>query len=780
MKAPRTSLVVVFLLILCGQLLAVDDILTPSAITREKETGNQIEVVKTFLRPRTDNGEVKIWVYFTDKGIRDQAGFDRLANQVTLTEETLDRRKKMNLDKITFLDLPVEKQYIRDITAVGAQLKRVSRWLNAASFLVTMDQIDQINQFPFVAKIRPVATFTREKTEESRVPQEPTYTPTDKDATFLNYGTSLGQLEQINVPVVHDKGNSGEGVIVAMLDTGYRKDHEAFASAISDGRLLAEWDFIFDDGETQNEAEDVSDQHRHGTLTWSTLGGAKSGEIYGPAYGASFVLAKTEDVRSETQVEEDNWAAAVEWVDSIGADVISSSLGYSDWYSYSDFDGETATITVAANLAASLGIVVVTSMGNSGSASGTLTAPADAFESISVGAVNSSGTIASFSSRGPTYDGRTKPEVVAQGVSTYCASPTSTTSYTYANGTSLSCPLAGGCAAVILGVRPEFTPALVRQALIETADQASTPDNNYGWGLIDLDAALHWGAKISSDVTAGQAPLTVNFIDGSSVTANAWAWSLGDGDSAFTQNPSHTYTNPGIYTVGLEIQTDYGAISTTETNYIVALADTLTFSTDSVYAGDKTVIDIDLTNSQELIDFTITFDFSQGSTLTLDSLSRQGLRTESYTTSLVGSNSGGTQQALRFIPDGSPLSPGSGPVLRLFFSSDPYAFGPTMVPIDTVTVGGKSLTLSSSEIDYQPYTVTGGVYFNDVMRGDANNDSSVNVGDPVYIVNYVFKGGDAPVTLEAGDANFDFTINIGDAVYLVNYIFKNGPPPNDI
>ncbi len=780
MNALRLSLCLFLILLISSPLLsATAPVLTQQAITVPKDVSNEIEVVKTFLRPRIVDGQVKVWVFFTDKGFTDKATFDQKAASVVLTEATLARRKKMGLDKVVFLDLPVHSEYLNEIAKLGATEKRVSKWLNAASYYVSLDMIDDINALPFVAKVRPVAKFNKDFDLEERSSYEPIFTPTDKGADFLNYGSSLGQLTQINVPVVHDKGHNGEGVIVAMFDTGYRKDHEAFASAYSDGRVLAEWDFVFDDGNTQNEAEDDSDQHRHGTLTWSTLGGAHSGDIYGPAYGASFILAKTEDIRSETPVEEDNWVAASEWADSIGASVISSSLTYTDWYTYSDFDGETAIITIAANLAADLGIVSCISMGNSGSSSGTLGAPADGFDVIGVGAVNSSGTIASFSSRGPTADGRIKPEIVAQGVSTVCASPTSTTSYTTANGTSLSCPLAGGCAAVILGVRPEFTPALVRQVLIETASQSDNPDNDYGWGIIDLQAALSWGARISADITVGQAPLEVNFFDSSSVDATVWAWSLGDGDSAFVENPVHTYSTPGIYSVGMQIGTAYGNLSTTESNYIIALADTLTFSIDSVYAGEKAVVDINLVNSQELVEFTLTFDFSQGSTLTLDSLSIQGLRTDSYTTNLVGSNGAGSQQAIQFIPNGTPLAPGSGPVLRLFLNTDPFAFGPTSVVVDSVSVGGKTLELSSAQIDYVPHDIGGGVYIRDIIRGDANNDLAINVGDPVFIVNYVFKSGTAPITIESGDANFDFVTNIGDAVFLVNYIFKDGPAPND-
>ena len=766
--------------LLAGQIMAAADLLSQRAVLLPKDNSNTIDIVKTYLQPRLQNGRAKVWVYFTDKGFTEDGDFAKAAAAVQLTDRALNRRIKMGLDRITFLDLPVPADYIDKIEALGAEKKRVSRWLNAASFEIPLALLETINGLPFVAKVRPVATFLRPNTELSDFPTEPTYTPTDKDAQFLNYGTSLGQLTQINVPVVHDKGFNGEGVVVGMFDTGYRKDHEAFADAFGDGRVLAEWDFIFNDGNTQNEAADVSDQHRHGTLTWSTLGGAKSGEVYGPAYGASFLLAKTEDVRSETQVEEDNWAAAVEWADSIGVDVISSSLGYSDWYTYSDFDGESATITIAANLAESLGIVVVTSMGNEGPGAGSLSAPADAFGSISVGAVNSSGLIASFSSRGPTYDGRIKPEVVAQGVSTYSASPTSTTSYTFSNGTSLSCPLAAGCAAVLLEARPDFTPELVRRALIETADQASSPDNTYGWGLIDLDAALHWGARIAADITMGQAPLEVNFFDSSSVEATGWTWSLGDGNFSFVENPTHTYATPGIYSVDLAITTSFGELSASEPNYIVALADTLTFSTDSVFAGEHAVIDIALTNSQELNELVITFDFSQGTTLSLDSASTQGLRTAGAVTTLIGINTSGTQQAIRITPASSPLAIGSGPVLRLFFRTNEYAFGTTVAPVDTVTVGGKSLEVSSDLVTYQPYTTGGGVFINDVLRGDANHDEAVNVGDAVFIINYAFRDGVSPITFEAGDANFDFMINVADAVYLINYIFRDGPPPNDI
>ncbi|RMF94466.1 MAG: hypothetical protein D6741_12600, partial [Planctomycetota bacterium] len=278
-------------------------------------------------------------------------------------------------------------------------------------------------------------------------------------------------------------------------DTGFRKSHEAFAFHYAQGHVLAEHDFVFGDGNTANEAGDNPNQWDHGTYIWGTSGGHMDGKIYGPAYEANFILCKTEDIRSETPVEEDNWVAAVEFADSVGADVITSSLTYSAWYTYSDYDGQTATITIAANTADSLGIVVCNAMGNSGPSVGTLTPPADAFDIIAVGAVTSLGSIASFSSRGPTFDGRPKPEVVAQGVSTYASSAAGDAAYTNVSGTSLSTPLVAGLCCLVLEANPCLTPQQVREAVMMTADRAANPDSTtYGHGIPDALAAINYAS----------------------------------------------------------------------------------------------------------------------------------------------------------------------------------------------------------------------------------------------------------------------------------------------
>ncbi|HIB61103.1 MAG TPA: T9SS type A sorting domain-containing protein, partial [Candidatus Marinimicrobia bacterium] len=267
--------------------------------------------------------------------------------------------------------------------------------------------------------------------------------------------------------------------------------------------IIDEWDFINNDGNTANETvdEDNYGQHNHGTMVFSTLAGYDPGNLIGPAFDSEFLLAKTEDVPNESQVEEDNYVAALEWGEQNGADVASSSLGYLDWYSYCDMDGNTGVTTIAVDIATYLGVLCITSAGNWGTSEPPpdpcdtlyyyISAPADADSVISVGAVNSEGDIAYFSSHGPTYDGRIKPEVCARGVSTWCVNANSD-SYRTASGTSLSAPLVSGAAAVILSAHPDWTPMQVREAMMMTSDRVDTPDNDYGYGVIDVMAAIDY------------------------------------------------------------------------------------------------------------------------------------------------------------------------------------------------------------------------------------------------------------------------------------------------
>jgi serine protease AprX len=494
MKFRRCCLLIMSIIMLAATAFGTE-IINPPEYVLAKRSPVLSERAYEYLSQKAAAGKVKVWVYFTDKGVYDNSQMLEKAQLVSesMTARARARRAKNHASAIRFQDLPVREDYVNIIQDKGLELRRVSKWLNAASFETSLDQLESIKELPFILKIEPVAGYKKDYPSQEAAPKQESDNISNKDVThLLSYGSSFTQLNQINVVAAHDSGYSGSGVVIAMFDTGFRKTHNAFANIMSEGRLLAEYDFINNDYETSNEAGDYSSQWNHGTLTWSVTGGSMDGQLYGPAYGASFVLCKTEDVTSETPVEEDNWVAAVEWVDSIGVDVISSSLSYSDWYSGPDYDGNTCVTTNAADYAASVGIVVCNAAGNSGPAPSTLGAPADADSILTVGAVYSSGFITGFSSRGPTYDGRIKPEVCAMGSGTYGASSSSDSYLTTASGTSLSCPLVAGTAALLIEARPEWTAMEVREALMMTASRALMPDNVYGWGIVNAVSAIKY------------------------------------------------------------------------------------------------------------------------------------------------------------------------------------------------------------------------------------------------------------------------------------------------
>jgi serine protease AprX len=460
-----------------------------------------------------DTDRVVVWVFFTDKGIFTETGYATALKKVDqeMSARVKKRRAKMGHQNLfDFKDLPVYQGYINKIVPLSVRHRTTSKWFNAISIEVEVSRLERIGQLSFVRRIESVATSKRTPLPDVREEEETgSKSPPRPHTNGLNYGSSLRQLSQINVPAVHALGYDGEGVIICILDTGFFRDHESLEHL----DLIAEWDFIFNDGNTANETEDTPSQHSHGSEVLSVVGGAKDGRLYGPAYNASFLLAKTEYIPTETRVEEDYWVAGIEWADVQGADVATSSLGYSDWYDFEDYDGNTATTTKAADIAASRGIVVCNSMGNNGQWAGSIVAPADADSIIACGAVNSNGGLAGFSSSGPTYDGRTKPEVCAQGSSVYAAVPSTYRRDTYtsnASGTSFSTPLVAGCAALVLQAHPDWTPLQVREALMMTASRSSQPDNNYGWGVVDCLKAIEY-QQASMDPYEGQSGLPIAF-----------------------------------------------------------------------------------------------------------------------------------------------------------------------------------------------------------------------------------------------------------------------------
>ncbi len=442
----------------------------------------------------------KVWVFFENKGSNTTEYF--LNPLLVVSEKSLNRRAKLKTFEkgIDYLDLPVNNFYIDKLRSLGVTVIQKSKWFNAVSCEINISQMNLISKFDFVKRIEPVERYKSiKKIDENNESFE--FTEIKPKGTYTyNYGASFTQLQQINVPAVHELGYKGQGVVVGVLDAGFNNlPHEVFNNM----DIIAAYDFVNNDPDV-GDGNDMG-EGSHGTQTLSTIGGFKDGKLIGPAFASSFILAKTENTDSETPIEEDNWIAAIEWMDSIGVDVTSTSLGYIDFdspytsYTWQSMNGNTCRITIAADLAVGRGIVVVNSAGNEGSNSShnTLGAPADGDSVIAIGAVTSTGTKSSFSSVGPTVDGRIKPDVMAMGSNVSVASTYSTTGYTTSSGTSFSGPLAGGVASLILCAMPNLTPMQVRDAMRNTASLHNNPNNEYGWGILNaLDAINYYRVQI--------------------------------------------------------------------------------------------------------------------------------------------------------------------------------------------------------------------------------------------------------------------------------------------
>ncbi len=452
------------------------------------------------LRNGARESMLTVWIYFTDKGSREL--LKSAVPSSVVTERSLQRRAKvLPPENLTdYADLPVEDAYVAGLGASGASIQHRSKWFNAVSIRATADQINRIASLPFVREVELVGRYKRSTPpppDPKDVIERPAL-PKNSGTHALDYGPSLNQLTQIQVPELHDLGNNAQGVIVGVFDNGFRlPDHEALRAM----NVIATYDFV--DNKVSVVPNNTSPSFgTHGVNTLSTIGGFKEGQLIGPAYGASFILARTENDSSETPMEEDKWVRAIEWADSLGVQVTSTSLGYLDYntgfpsWTWEDMDGRTTVITRAAAMAVRKGILVVNSAGNEGydPTHNTLGAPADADSVLTVGAVNLGGKRTSFSSVGPTTASppRIKPDVMALGTGVYVASSTQTDGYSpLAQGTSFACPLAAGVAALLVKARPDATPMEIVNAMRQTASQASAPDNLMGWGVVNALAAYN-------------------------------------------------------------------------------------------------------------------------------------------------------------------------------------------------------------------------------------------------------------------------------------------------
>jgi len=495
----KLSATLILVMIFFLSAMAYDD---PGDLVQPKDQALVQSSLENTISKFGEGETIKTWVFFTDKGFSALSEYDSKLQQAenSLTDRAKYRRLKARgqFNLVDFHDISVNQQYIDDVLACGGKLRRVLRWFNAITIETDIATLNKIAELPYVLKFKHVS--------QSNYPDDYAKQTSDNNelpliTTSLDYGYSLDQLEQINTIVAHELGFAGQGVLVMMMDTGYRIQHLAFQNILNEERLIAQYDFINNDDNTDYDpGQDDENQPRHGTFTWSALGGESSGNLYGPAYQADFCLGKTEDITGEHHAEEDNWAAAAEWADSLGVDVISASLGYrydftppDEDYQYDDMNGDNTIVTIAADLAAQRGIAIATAQGNDGDyGAGSLIAPADADSVIACGAVELSDIITGFSGLGPTFDGRIKPEVCALGSGTACADPSNMNGFTWVSGTSLSTPLIGGVTAVLLSAHPNWTPMMVREALMMNANNATDPNNTYGWGIVDIGKALFY------------------------------------------------------------------------------------------------------------------------------------------------------------------------------------------------------------------------------------------------------------------------------------------------
>ena len=425
----------------------------------------------------------RYWIFFKDKG-QISGAEESYKTAAVLSQKAVERRSlRSSSALLTYSDLPPSGYYIRQLENLGIKIHQQSHWLNAVSCYLNGADKKQIARFSFVQRISPVKTYMRAEGRNGLFP--PVLNKLDNE----EYGPSLNQNAMLGIPASHAAGLHGEDILIAVFDTGFILDHEVFNQI----QIADTWDFIHNDSDVDNDEGDLPSQHNHGSEVLAVLAGYKPGELIGPAYRARFLLAKTEDLSSETHLEEDNWVAAAEWAERAGADIISTSVGYdySVGYTYEDMDGNTAIITRAADLAVKKGVAVLSAAGNEGlSAWKYIGAPADGDSVIAVGGVRPDGTYWPSSSQGPTYDGRLKPDLAAQAQQVYSINSASIDEYQYVNGTSYACPLVAGTAAIVLSAMPFLNPIALRDTLKHYASRYKNPDNFVGSGLVDMERLI--------------------------------------------------------------------------------------------------------------------------------------------------------------------------------------------------------------------------------------------------------------------------------------------------
>ena len=426
------------------------------------------------------------WVAFSDKN---NSKFSISEPEKYLSERAIQRRIKQNI-AIDSLDLPVVANYIDQVIELDAELVHASKWLNGITVKTNADsfKIDAL-QLSFVKEIQ-----LTKPAEENKNAFNKFYEPADNSAYNFNidtalYGPSAVQVEQLNAHVLHGENFKGQGIHIAVLDGGFLNvdEYTAFDSLRSDNRILGTKDFV-------DPGVEFYETHYHGMSVLSCMAGNIPGELIGTAPKASYWLIRSEDTDSEYLIEEDNWVVAAEFADSVGVDVINSSLGYSLFndesmnHTYAEMDGNTTRVTKAANIAVSKGMLVFSSAGNEGNDPWKfLIAPADGDNVIAVGAVNNEGEAASFTSFGPASDGDIKPNVAAMGRNTYLQKSDGTLGYS--NGTSFASPVLAGAGACLWQANPDASAAEVKLAIEQSGHLYPQSDSLLGYGIPDMQIA---------------------------------------------------------------------------------------------------------------------------------------------------------------------------------------------------------------------------------------------------------------------------------------------------
>ncbi|MCD8538594.1 MAG: S8 family serine peptidase [Leadbetterella sp.] len=428
-------------------------------------------------------GQARYFVYLKDK-----SGAEGLTPGSFLSERSLQRRAVQNI-ALTEKDFPVTAAYLAEIREAGFRIIGKSKWLNAVLVEGDSSRTSILRSLSCVTRIEDNADIRGDISLGQYARLRSKF---DSPVIPVDYGASATQIRMLGADTMHANGYRGKGVLIAVMDAGFTRVNtaEAFAHLRNENKIRHTYNYVF-------ETPDVYRDDTHGTNVLSIIAGYLPGKLSGTAPEAELALYVTEDSRgeNESKIEEVYWVLAAEHADSLGADVLNTSLGYYEFtdtsrnYTYPQMDGKTTIIARGADYATRTGMIVVNSAGNEGnSAWRYVSTPADAEYVIAVGAVNANRQKASFSSFGPSADGRVKPEVCAMGQTTVYSNTGASVSA--GNGTSYSGPLIAGFMAGLRQQFPTLTALQLREILIRSADRFTSPDNAYGYGIPGYSRAV--------------------------------------------------------------------------------------------------------------------------------------------------------------------------------------------------------------------------------------------------------------------------------------------------